>query len=141
MIFSALVESIKHRKIKSLSLLVASSTSSRSRRHKMGWIELATPITHLWYLKGSISYISILLNIRKKKNKQCILLKTLSSIKSYKHKLNHENIHRLLKQMMLFYLMTRTILMGNGYTFSTNWIRFISAKSCSVDFPVSKLIK
>jgi hypothetical protein len=68
------------------------------------------------------------------------MLKTLSStIKSYKHKLNHENIHRLLKQMMLFYLMT-PILMGNGYTFSTNWIRFISAKSCSVDFPVSKLI-
>jgi hypothetical protein len=36
--------------------------------------------------------------------------------------------------------MTRTILMGNGYTFSTKLIRFISAKSCSVDFPVSKLI-
>jgi DNA-directed RNA polymerase beta' subunit len=98
----------------------------------MGWIELATPITHLWYLKGSISYISILLNIA-----------TYIAQKLYhqlsKHKLNHENIHRLLKQMMLFYPMTRTILMGNGH-FSTNWIRFISAKSCSVDFPVSKLI-
>jgi DNA-directed RNA polymerase beta' subunit len=65
----------------------------------MGWIELATPITHLWYLKGSISYISILLNIRKKDIEAIVYCsKTLSStIKSYKHKLNHENIHRLLK--------------------------------------------
>jgi DNA-directed RNA polymerase beta' subunit len=73
----------------------------------MGWIELATPITHLWYLKGSISYISILLNIA-----------TYIAQKLYhqlsKHKLNHENIHRLLKQMMLFYPMTRTILMEMG---------------------------
>jgi DNA-directed RNA polymerase beta' subunit len=83
----------------------------------MGWIELATPITHLWYLKG-ISYISILLNIRKDLEAIVYCSKTLSStIKSYKHKLNHENIHRLLKQMMLFYPMTRTILMGNVHFF------------------------
>nr|YP_009538397.1 beta' subunit of RNA polymerase [Capsosiphon fulvescens]AWX64086.1 beta' subunit of RNA polymerase [Capsosiphon fulvescens]AYV90003.1 beta' subunit of RNA polymerase [Capsosiphon fulvescens] len=59
--------------------------SSRSRRHKMGWIELAAPVTHLWYLKGSISYISILLNLKKKDLETLAYCsKTLSSsVKSY----------------------------------------------------------
>jgi hypothetical protein len=42
--------------------------------------------------------------------------------------------------MMLFYLMTRTILMEKWVHFFDQLDPFISAKSCSVDFPVSKLI-
>ena len=37
-----------------------------SRRYKLGYIELIFPVTHIWYLKGSISYISIILNLKKK---------------------------------------------------------------------------
>jgi len=118
--------------------------SSRSRRHKMGWIELATPITHLWYLKGSISYISILLNIRKKDLEAIVYCsKTLSStIKSYKHKLNHENIHRLLKTDDAILPYDSNYMSGEiGTLFRPNWIDFISAKSCSIiDLTVSKLI-
>jgi hypothetical protein len=36
--------------------------------------------------------------------------------------------------------MTQLYLWEMGTLFRPNWIRFISAKSCSVDFPVSKLI-
>ena len=47
-------------------------TESRVRRHRMGYIELNTPVTHVWYLKGVPSYLSLLL--RRK-------LKTLEEIK------------------------------------------------------------
>jgi DNA-directed RNA polymerase subunit beta' len=34
---------------------------ARVRRYRMGYIELTCPITHLWYLKGSPNYLTILL--------------------------------------------------------------------------------
>nr|YP_009402769.1 RNA polymerase beta' subunit [Compsopogon caeruleus]ARX96118.1 RNA polymerase beta' subunit [Compsopogon caeruleus] len=41
-------------------------TEMRVRRHRMAYIELSAPITHVWYLKGSISYIGLLLDLRAK---------------------------------------------------------------------------
>ncbi|KOR34774.1 MULTISPECIES: DNA-directed RNA polymerase subunit gamma [Planktothricoides] len=38
-------------------------TESRVRRHRMGYIRLAAPVTHVWYLKGIPSYMSILLDM------------------------------------------------------------------------------
>ncbi len=38
-------------------------TESRVRRHRMGFIKLAAPVTHVWYLKGIPSYMSILLDM------------------------------------------------------------------------------
>ncbi|MDK2811817.1 MAG: DNA-directed polymerase subunit beta, partial [Petrotoga sp.] len=37
--------------------------SKEARRRKIGHIELATPISHIWYLKSSPSILSIILNI------------------------------------------------------------------------------
>ena len=42
-------------------------TSSLVRRHRLGFIELNSPVTHIWYLKGRISYISIFLGYRRKR--------------------------------------------------------------------------
>jgi DNA-directed RNA polymerase beta' subunit len=42
-------------------------TSSRIRRYRLGFIQLISPVAHVWYLKGRPSYISILLDIPKKK--------------------------------------------------------------------------
>ena len=36
---------------------------SNVRRHRMGFIELASPVTHVWYVKGRPSKIAIILNI------------------------------------------------------------------------------
>ncbi len=41
--------------------------SSRVRRYRLGYIQLVSPVTHVWYLKGTPSYISILLEMRRKK--------------------------------------------------------------------------
>ena len=41
-------------------------TTSRVRRQRLGFIELAAPVTHVWYLKGIPSYMSILLNMPRK---------------------------------------------------------------------------
>ncbi|NEQ70538.1 MAG: DNA-directed RNA polymerase subunit gamma [Symploca sp. SIO2D2] len=38
-------------------------TESRVRRHRMGYIKLAAPVAHVWYLKGIPSYMSILLDM------------------------------------------------------------------------------
>ncbi|WP_396034988.1 DNA-directed RNA polymerase subunit gamma [Candidatus Cyanaurora vandensis] len=38
-------------------------TESRVRRHRMGYIKLAAPVTHVWYLKGIPSYVAILLDM------------------------------------------------------------------------------
>ena len=41
-------------------------TSSRVRRYRLGFIRLGVPIAHIWYLKGRPSYISLLLDMKKK---------------------------------------------------------------------------
>lgn len=38
-------------------------TEAKVRRHRMAYIELATPVTHVWYLKGSTSYIALTLDL------------------------------------------------------------------------------
>nr|YP_009367546.1 beta' subunit of RNA polymerase [Pseudoneochloris marina]ARK14516.1 beta' subunit of RNA polymerase [Pseudoneochloris marina] len=72
--------------------------SARSRRYKLGYIQLVSPVTHIWYLKGSTSYISLLLNI-KKKNIEALTYcsQTLSAnVKSYKHDLTFKNLFPLI---------------------------------------------
>lgn len=41
-------------------------TWSVIRRYQLGYIQLASPVTHLWYLKANPSYLSMLLDLRKK---------------------------------------------------------------------------
>ncbi len=38
-------------------------TDSKVRRHRMGHIDLAAPVTHIWFLKGIPSYIGLLLDL------------------------------------------------------------------------------
>ena len=38
-------------------------TDSKVRRYRMGYIKLACPVTHVWYLKSVPSYLSILLDL------------------------------------------------------------------------------
>ena len=38
-------------------------TESKVRRYRMGYIQLASPVTHVWYLKSIPSYLSILLDL------------------------------------------------------------------------------
>jgi len=45
---------------------------SNVRRHRMGFIELASPITHVWYVKGRPSKIATILNISVKELEQVV---------------------------------------------------------------------
>ena len=47
-------------------------TESRVRRYRMGHIELACPISHIWFLKGIPSYLSLLLDMTLKDLEQVI---------------------------------------------------------------------
>jgi len=38
-------------------------TESKVRRNRMAYIELAAPVTHVWYLKGTTSYIALALDL------------------------------------------------------------------------------
>ena len=45
---------------------------SKVRRHRMGYVQLAAPVTHVWYLKSLPSYIAILLDIHLKDVEQIV---------------------------------------------------------------------
>ena len=47
-------------------------TESRVRRHRMGFVELASPVTHVWYVKGRPSKIALILNISLKELEQVV---------------------------------------------------------------------
>ncbi len=47
-------------------------TKSKVRRERMGHIELAAPVTHIWYLRGVPSRISILLDVSPKELEQVV---------------------------------------------------------------------
>ena len=45
---------------------------SNVRRHRIGFIELASPVTHVWYVKGRPSKIATILNISLKQLEQIV---------------------------------------------------------------------
>ena len=45
---------------------------SNVRRHRMGFLELASPVTHVWYIKGRPSKIALILNISLKELEQIV---------------------------------------------------------------------
>lgn len=45
---------------------------SKVRRHRMGYVQLAAPVTHVWYLKSLPSYIAVLLDIPLKDIEQIV---------------------------------------------------------------------
>ena len=47
-------------------------TDSKVRRHRMGHIKLAAPVTHIWFLKGIPSYLGLLLDTTLKDLEQVI---------------------------------------------------------------------
>ena len=47
-------------------------TDSKVRRHRMGHIKLATPVSHIWFLKGIPSYLGLLLDMTLKDLEQVI---------------------------------------------------------------------
>nr|ANB40186.1 beta subunit of RNA polymerase [Koshicola spirodelophila] len=50
-------------------------TWSDKRRYQLGYIQLASPVAHIWYLKGNPSYISILLDMKKKQAESIVYCK------------------------------------------------------------------
>ena len=56
----------KYKRVEPSKLLICERcnvevTESRVRRYRMGFINLLSPVTHVWYLKGTPSYLSLLL--------------------------------------------------------------------------------
>jgi DNA-directed RNA polymerase subunit beta' len=49
-------------------------TEARVRRHRMGYIKLLTPVTHVWYLKGVPSYLSLILQKSVREIEQIVYL-------------------------------------------------------------------
>lgn len=47
-------------------------TDSKVRRHRMGHIKLAAPVTHIWYLKGIPSYLGLLMDMSLRELEQVI---------------------------------------------------------------------
>ena len=114
-------------------IIFGSLNNLSNRRYKLGYIELIFPVTHIWYLKGSISYISIILNLKKKDLESVIYcLNFLSTqVKSFKHNLNFLNFSSLLHTNLIY---NKSII--NSSIFKSNY-NFLS----SFDFQLCYLIK
>jgi DNA-directed RNA polymerase subunit beta' len=65
-------------------------TESRVRRHRMGYIKLAAPVTHVWYLKGIPSYISILLDMPLRDVEQIVYFNSYVVLDPGNHKELHK---------------------------------------------------
>ena len=67
----------KYKRIEPLELLICERCGvevieSNVRRHRMGFVELASPVTHVWYVKGRPSKIALILNISLKELEQIV---------------------------------------------------------------------
>ena len=61
-------------------------TESRVRRHRMGFIKLAAPVSHVWYLKGIPSYVAILLDMPLRDVEQIVYFKCYVVLDAGDHK-------------------------------------------------------
>ena len=73
-------------------------THSRVRRERMGHIELATPIAHIWYTRRSPSYLGLLLNISQR-NLDRVLYYAQYIITSVDEAARERAVHRLEEEM------------------------------------------
>ena len=55
---------------------------SKVRRHRMGFVELASPVTHVWYVKGRPSKIALILDISLKELEQIVYFNSYIVTKS-----------------------------------------------------------
>lgn len=79
---------------------------SRVRRYRMGYIELTSPVTHLWYLKGTPNYLTLLLkcineNFSTTKIEKIVYFKEQFSENSLKSL--HENKSKLTNELLPFF--------------------------------------
>nr|YP_009395379.1 RNA polymerase b'-subunit [Polysiphonia infestans]ARW64359.1 RNA polymerase b'-subunit [Polysiphonia infestans] len=68
-------------------------TESKVRRNRMAYIELAAPVTHVWYLKGSTSYIALALDFTVKDVEKIVYFHSYVVIKpGSSHKLRYKQL-------------------------------------------------
>ena len=58
-------------------------TWSVIRRYQLGYIQLASPVSHLWYLRTNPSYLSLLLDIRKRDLESIIYCMQMTTLEYY----------------------------------------------------------
>jgi DNA-directed RNA polymerase subunit beta' len=78
-------------------------TESGVRRHRMGHIKLASPVTHVWYLKGLPSYISVLLGLPRKEVESIVYYNNYENT-------NSKDVARIFKDKQLLDTKDRKVL-------------------------------
>ena len=58
-------------------------TWSVIRRYQLGYIQLISPVTHLWYLRTNPSYLSLLLDLRKRELESIIYCMQITTLEYY----------------------------------------------------------
>nr|YP_009389109.1 RNA polymerase beta' subunit [Euglena archaeoplastidiata]AKR17882.1 RNA polymerase beta' subunit [Euglena archaeoplastidiata] len=80
-------------------------TESKIRNYRIGYIKLASPVVHLWYLRNTPNYISIIINKSISETNKIISNKSFINIKDKYNKKNSltgaEAINELLKRINL----------------------------------------
>ncbi len=70
-------------------------TTAKVRRYRLGYIQLIVPISHIWYIKGRPSYLSILFNFSRKKTESIVYCTQFRSIIFSEYNSGHHLISNL----------------------------------------------
>jgi DNA-directed RNA polymerase subunit beta' len=115
-------------------------TSSRVRRHRLGFIQLVSPVTHVWYLKGRPSYISILLDMPKKKVEAITYCtETLNSSYNYSSVKKFTNFFQSKKSKTYFSLSTQ----NSSWEIHEDWTYFLYYMTAPIekeDIPIQPFL-
>lgn len=97
-------------------------TESHVRRHRMGHVVLNYPVTHTWYLKGSPSYLSIILDLPVKELETIVyLVEEEKSLEDLENEAR-ESVKRLLgKDSLLKDYQSSEIEQGNSESWLVEW--------------------
>ncbi len=116
-------------------------TSSRVRRHRLGYIQLTSPVTHVWYLKGRPSYISILLDMPKKKVEAIAYCTEILNISNNFSVPKNSLYSSFLKNPKTFYSLSNQ---NSSWEIQEDWTYFLyymTAPIEQIDRPIQNYLK
>jgi DNA-directed RNA polymerase beta' subunit len=114
-------------------------TWSVIRRYQLGYIELVSPVTHLWYLKGNPSYLSILLDMKKRHIEYVTYCTESMTLENSIKGINQNRFNKIPSQMLLNWENT-VITFSSSPKLSLNNETFLKTKKISLTGEKTRVI-
>lgn len=74
-------------------------TWSIIRRYQLGYIRLALPVSHIWYLKANPSYMSLILGVKRRNLEKILYASHVTTLQYFREKAQNPEIEKSPKQL------------------------------------------